>query len=436
MSGGNIQSATRYSAACLEAARYCLTADGSVYAASILPNQPNTTTNYQFWIGSSFAAPQVSGAVALLAQAFPSLTAPELRARILASADNSFFVHAGFVRFTSIVEHGFNSEFGHGFLDIAAALLPIGGSYIPASAGGTVSIEEPLIVSHGASGNAIIARLAAQEFSYTDGFGARFSAQADVLAASGLPARDPVSFLNERLWQGDIELAALGTGFADYLPGDQHSINYGVGKLSFLTPIDSRANNFGVDYQSRAASGLYFGFTALIEDGGFVGNTLTSPNTDTRAAHAGVNLGWSAAIAPGLSLALGARAGVALPVSGAGDVIGFGPTGYDELGLQLLASNWSARGDRFSFSLRLPQAVNSGAAAIMLPVTTNSGAPVLRQLDISMVPDARQVDLSADYVLPVGSGRDVIYSAEYSLNFGHVAGQSDTNLGVGWRMQF
>ena len=72
----------------------------------------------------------------------------------------------------------------------------------------------------------------------------------------------------------------------------------------------------------------------------------------------------------------------------------------------------------------------------MLPVTTNSGAPVLRQLDISMVPDARQVDLSADYVLPVGSGRDVIYSAEYSLNFGHVAGQSDTNLGVGWRMQF
>ena len=92
--------------------------------------------------------------------------------------------------------------------------------------------------------------------------------------------------------------------------------------------------------------------------------------------------------------------------------------------------------NRFSFSLRLPQAVNSGAAAIMLPVTTNSGAPVLRQLDISMVPDARQVDLSADYVLPVGSGRDVIYSAEYSLNFGHVAGQSDTNLGVGWRMQF
>ena len=45
--------------------------------------------------------------------------------RLLASADNSFFTRDGVVTFGNGIQHGYNDEFGHGFMDIYAALNPI-----------------------------------------------------------------------------------------------------------------------------------------------------------------------------------------------------------------------------------------------------------------------------------------------------------------------
>ena len=116
-----ILSAQRLSAGCLDAARWCLAADGGWDAANAASD-----TAYRFVTGSSFAVPQVSGALALLGEAFPNLTPHQLRIRLLASADNGFFSHDGTVELAPGFEHGYNREFGHGFLDIRSALLPIG----------------------------------------------------------------------------------------------------------------------------------------------------------------------------------------------------------------------------------------------------------------------------------------------------------------------
>jgi hypothetical protein len=51
---------------------------------------------------------------------------------LLASADNSFFTHTGEVTFGNGVGHGYDTEFGHGIMDIYAALNPITSSaYTP-----------------------------------------------------------------------------------------------------------------------------------------------------------------------------------------------------------------------------------------------------------------------------------------------------------------
>ena len=63
--------------------------------------------------------------VAVLAEAFPNHTPAELTDRLLASADNTFFSHDAAVTFGNGVSHGYNDEFGHGILDIYAALNPI-----------------------------------------------------------------------------------------------------------------------------------------------------------------------------------------------------------------------------------------------------------------------------------------------------------------------
>jgi subtilisin family serine protease len=85
-SNGEISSASLVSSACLEAARWCMAADGTVYAATA-----GSDSSYSQVTGTSFAAPQVAGAMALLAEAFPSLTPQELRARLLASPTTASF---------------------------------------------------------------------------------------------------------------------------------------------------------------------------------------------------------------------------------------------------------------------------------------------------------------------------------------------------------
>lgn len=75
--------------------------------------------------GTSFATPQVAGAVALLAQAFPNLTGPQIVRILLDSARD-----AG--------APGIDPVYGAGVLDIAAAMQPRGAMTL---AGGTTAVQ-------------------------------------------------------------------------------------------------------------------------------------------------------------------------------------------------------------------------------------------------------------------------------------------------------
>lgn len=77
------------------------------------------------WSGTSFSAPQISGAVALLAQAFPNLTGAQIVDLLLTSARD-----AG--------DAGTDAIYGRGVLDIAAAFQPQGQA---ALAGGQVAVD-------------------------------------------------------------------------------------------------------------------------------------------------------------------------------------------------------------------------------------------------------------------------------------------------------
>ena len=116
---------TRKSAPCGSTGSYCLGGDG--FQVSGAKGAQNGTSSYweTNYSGTSFVAPQISGAVALLSEAFPSHTPAQITDRLLASADNTFFNHDAVVTFGNGVSHGYDDEFGHGILDIYAALQPI-----------------------------------------------------------------------------------------------------------------------------------------------------------------------------------------------------------------------------------------------------------------------------------------------------------------------
>jgi len=122
-SSGN-ETYSRKSAPCGSTAKYCLGADGYQIVGAAYDDS-NTSSYWAGVSGTSFVAPQISGAIAVLAEAFPNHTPAELTDRLLASADNTFFSHDAAVIFGNGVSHGYDDEFGHGILDIYAALNPI-----------------------------------------------------------------------------------------------------------------------------------------------------------------------------------------------------------------------------------------------------------------------------------------------------------------------
>ena len=98
--------------------------------------------------GTSFAAPQVAGAVALLAQAFPNLTGRQIVEILLTSARD-----AG--------DAGIDTTYGRGILDIARAFAPAGTTTM---AGSTtrVSLGADSVIGSGAMGDAFATAQSAQ----------------------------------------------------------------------------------------------------------------------------------------------------------------------------------------------------------------------------------------------------------------------------------
>ncbi|HMC91061.1 MAG TPA: S8 family peptidase, partial [Allosphingosinicella sp.] len=113
-------------------AQYFLAATGENVLA------PDQTGAYFVWDGTSFSAPVISGAVALLASAFPNLTGAQIIDILFRSADD-----AGAA--------GVDAVYGHGILNITRAFSPIGTLALPGSKTAVATISGQ---SSGAMGDA------------------------------------------------------------------------------------------------------------------------------------------------------------------------------------------------------------------------------------------------------------------------------------------
>ena len=80
------ESYERISAPCGQTKTYCLGVDGTNIVGVAVGSD---STVYQLTSGTSYAAPQVTGAVALLKEAFPNHTAEMIVDRLLATGQNS-----------------------------------------------------------------------------------------------------------------------------------------------------------------------------------------------------------------------------------------------------------------------------------------------------------------------------------------------------------
>ena len=113
---------------CGTAKNHCLVAPGGAAAGgSAYTSMANAGGGYRTSLGTSYAAPYVSGVLALMQQAYGNqLSLPEYTARLLATA-NKEGIYAD------------EAIYGQGLVDAEAALTPQGDTHIPLPSGGLIA---------------------------------------------------------------------------------------------------------------------------------------------------------------------------------------------------------------------------------------------------------------------------------------------------------
>ncbi|MCZ4344729.1 S8 family peptidase [Devosia neptuniae] len=486
---GDISKAIRLSAACGLAARFCIAGDGTTTAAN-----GASDSGYSAGTGTSYVAPQISGAVALLAQAFPDMTPEEWAKRLMASADNSWFSTlgvpvAGSVDFGNGVSHAYSTEWGHGVLDIGAALAPIGsvavlsGATVTSSA--RVGLAESVLLAPAAFGDGLTTALEGTDVAVFDALNRGFAVEGSALVSrpaptmlpdllgavetphwGALPSYQQLLRQAPNLAEDGASVAMLSSAAGVFeQPGSialaERSSVFGMVQDAVAViatqnagPLDITAIGFagrGVNGQtagiggtgvnlswsaggSRASVGVSF----MNEQGGLLGmpeNAAFGWGTGSAAGTA--HIGLDQQIATDLALFGRLEYGVARQ-SGAtsGLVASMSDLQFSgfEVGARMNSVLFAS--DRLSFSLAQPLRIESGTMGLSLPVSRNAdGAIEHRQQDADLTPGGREFNLSLAYSQPMGSGQWQI-GLQHRLDAGHIQGASSSGLALGVGQSF
>lgn len=119
------QSLATFSNACGVTMNYCITAPGTDLKSSV----SNTELN-----GTSFAAPIVSAAIAVIREAFPYMKSTEITNLLFATARD-------------LGASGVDAIYGHGMLDMERATRPVGATTIPLSESTNIAMQHSRVSS-------------------------------------------------------------------------------------------------------------------------------------------------------------------------------------------------------------------------------------------------------------------------------------------------
>lgn len=447
-------------------------------------NQDGTAFLYG---GTSIAAPVVSGAVALLAQAFPALTGAQIADIILRTADD-------------LGAPGTDELFGRGRLNVERAFAPVGGlssGGTPIGFGGTLG---------GALGDGGALRGALAAVPVEDGYGRPYSANlagsignapAGRLAARLLAQPVATAFMiqgrsaaafalngeNRTLWAGDrATMAAFAPGMAPgsggvsghvvlaLADGPVLAAGQGEGLAGLVQLADPLARPAGL-ITADAGLGLAarpLGAVAVAQplgrftltagfgqallpvaraDGAVLARGLQSSAVirlsrrlgalalagevqfdDGRGALAGTRLAAGFGLAGGLTTSLGVSAQLAL-----GPVVLDGrwrqAAAQARLAPGLITAARPLRGNAATLSATLPGLIRPGDALVLAAVRPLALAGDLQlagfAVPVRVGPMVRETALEGSYLVPLAGQGQMQFSLFHRRHPGHVAGSPD-----------
>jgi hypothetical protein len=152
--------------------------------------------------GTSFSAPLISGAAAIILQRWPNLTARQIADILFASA-------------TDLGAPGVDAIYGHGLLNVVAALQPLGVSTLAVADGSAPVVSTAALVLGPAFGDAPALHKALSDVMMLDGFGRDFAIDLSRVAAARPNLPDLFGVMEQRLgWHYANFLVASNTSMS------------------------------------------------------------------------------------------------------------------------------------------------------------------------------------------------------------------------------
>ena len=439
-----------FSNRCGIAREWCLAAPGAAVRVAYFGPDPDdgspgargaATLN-----GTSFAAPMVTGGLAVMKQFFRGqLSNTDLVARLLETADRRGVYADG-------------DTYGRGLMDLAAATAPVGDAVI--AAGGRVdrsgaAVAATRLVAGPALGDGPARALAGQEVAAFDALGAPFWFSLGDLAGAApgpsvaarlrafmAPSREDrrpgadglrIGLLEEPSADaggGHLSLAGRALAVRAAAPGGLGLAVFSNRGLRGRSPASGAVLSWG---PSGAPVGLRGGLVAERET--LFGSRAAGAFGRLSAGSAFAGVDGSARIGA-WRLAAGAEVGMAAAAAADGILAGLSP---------LFSSAFALRAERplagagsLLLSVSQPLRVEAGRARLSVPVgRTTDGRVLRRSVAADLAPSGRQVEVAARWRRPLAAGGEIRLGASWTRQPGHAASaDADVSLFAGWRRAF
>ena len=394
-----------FSNRCGIAAQWCIAAPGERVRVASYSASGISTNLYEDINGTSFAAPMVSGGLAVMKQLFrDQLSSTELVSRLFATAKKSGI-------------HGNRAIYGQGLMDLGAATNPWGtpafmGAGSPLANSNGASIETSFVSLGGPLGDSLPQALNQQEFTAFDGLGAPFWFEADDFTVPSNGA-SVATRLNRFLtppqrpsiptgWQFRVQEKATATETGHL------ALTHGASRFTMASPQGVAATVF---QKPQDVEGLTLSWTpaslpVLTMAAGYLNENQSLLNSQGSGAFGSLS-GETLFLGAGLDTTFGDW-----QLAAEGELGQVNPAVSQSLlidtisplstsAFRLAATRPFTNGSALRFSLSQPLRVTSGAASLSLPTgRTQEGTVVGTNLSAPLVPSGRQLDLSAQLDLP------------------------------------
>ena len=461
---------------CGMAGPWCIAAPGTGITAALFDSETPSPGSFRVLLnlaGTSFAAPMVSGGLALMKHFFRGqLSNRELLTRLFATANKSGI-------------YGTSSIYGQGLMDLGAAVSPVDNAQVMTNSRvgenghNGHSIQTTRLRLGRAFGDGLSRSLAGREIAAFDALGAPFWFDLSGLAGAayrpssmvrlyslmapgrktGRPAARGTRMtlapyalaVHRRAWRvGLYESPATAESSLLNLAGNAATVTLkaqnGFEATAFTTVNQvTSLTTAGLPRQQTSDVGALLAWRPpdtpvgvrvgwLKEGNSLLGSTATG--AFGRLSANNVFTGFEAATEfGGWRLAFDTEIGLVAPNVGSGLIDGV--SWLTTSAMSLRAHRRLTAHDEVTVSVSQPPRIENGSAQFSLPVGRTRDGVILREsFSAGLVPSARQIDVAARWRRTGVFGGELQAEAAASHNPGHVAAKPMVSLLAGWRAEF